>query len=87
MKTLATKVTDRGQTSIPASIRETLGLQPGSVLVWSIAEGGHTILAMPMPPVRPRAKSAREMIGYGRKFHAPRRTADWMKELREGEEQ
>ena len=51
-----------------------------------MAEGGKAILVMPMPPVRPRARSARDMIGYGRKFHAPRRTADWMRELREGEE-
>ncbi len=85
MKTLATRVTDRGQTSIPASLRESLRIQPGTVLVWSIDEEGHSLLAVPMQPVRPRARSAREMIGYGRKFHAPRRTADWMRELREGE--
>lgn len=87
MKTLATKVTERGQASIPASIRESMGLLPGSLLAWRIADGGKMILAMPMQPIRPRARSARDMIGYGRKFHAPRRTADWMKELREGEEE
>jgi AbrB family looped-hinge helix DNA binding protein len=86
MKTLATKVTERGQASIPASIRESMGLLPGSILAWSIADGGKAILVMPMPPMRPRARSARDMIGYGRKFHAPRRTADWMRELRDGEE-
>lgn len=86
MKTLVTKVTERGQASIPASIRESMGLLPGSVLAWSIADGGNAILVMPMPPMRPRARSARDMIGYGRKFHAPRRTADWMRELRDGEE-
>ncbi len=85
MKTLLTKVTERGQASIPAFIRETLNLEPGCSLSWQIAEGGRAILVMPMPAVRPRARSAREMIGYGRKFHAPRRTADWMKELRAGE--
>lgn len=86
MKTLVTKVTERGQASIPASIRDSMGLLPGTILSWSMAEGGKAILVMPMPPVRPRARSARDMIGYGRKFHAPRRTADWMRELREGEE-
>ena len=27
------------------------------------------------------------LIGYGAKFHKPRSTAEWMKELREGEEE
>ena len=85
MKTLVTKVTERGQASIPASIRDSMGLLPGTILSWSMAEGGKAILVMPMPPVRPRARSARDMIGYGRKFHAPRRTADWMAELRDAE--
>ena len=63
------------------------------------------------PKTTPRRKSARELIGYGRKFdpreehfgcprpdyskligygekfHTPRSTAEWMKELREGEEE
>ena len=63
------------------------------------------------PKTSPRCKSARELIGYGRKFdpreehfgcprpdyskligygerfHTPRSTAEWMKELREGEEE
>ena len=30
--------------------------------------------------------SARDMIGFGKRFHAPRSTTDWMEELREGEE-
>ena len=34
----------------------------------------------------PRRKSARDMIGYGAKFHKLRTTAEWMRELREGEE-
>ena len=28
-----------------------------------------------------------KLIGYGAKFHKPRSTADWMKELREGDEE
>ena len=28
-----------------------------------------------------------KLIGYGAKFHKPRSTAEWMKELREGEEE
>lgn len=35
---------------------------------------------------RPRKTSAKSMIGFGKRFHAPRPTEEWMKELREGEE-
>ena len=35
---------------------------------------------------KPRKMSAKDMIGFGKKFHAPRPTEEWMKELREGEE-
>ena len=28
-----------------------------------------------------------DLIGYGAKFHTPRTTEEWMKELREGEEE
>ena len=31
--------------------------------------------------------SAKDMIGFGKRFHAPRPTEEWMKELREGEEE
>jgi hypothetical protein len=33
-----------------------------------------------------KRRSAVDMIGYGRKFHKLRTTDEWMKELREGEE-
>ncbi len=86
MKTLVTKVTERGQASIPAFIRNTLQLESGSALVWKIAEDGKAIIVVPVPKMAVRARSARELIGWGRKFHSPRRTEDWMKELREGEQ-
>ena len=35
---------------------------------------------------KPRKMSAKDMIGFGKRFHAPRPTEEWMKELREGEE-
>jgi len=28
-----------------------------------------------------------KLVGYGARFHTPRSTAEWMKELREGEEE
>ena len=35
---------------------------------------------------KPRKMSAKDMIGFRKRFHAPRPTEEWMKELREGEE-
>ena len=38
MKTLVAKVTDRGQTSIPAEIRTSLALKPGMRIVWELRD-------------------------------------------------
>jgi hypothetical protein len=48
-----------------------------------------------VPPARKRnwkpvgsvKTSAKDMIGFGKRFHAPIPTEEWMKELREGEEE
>ena len=40
-----------------------------------------------VPVERQRKTSAKDMIGFGKRFHSPRPTEDWMKELREGEEE
>ena len=39
---------------------------------------------MSVPHQARRRKSAKDMIGFGKRFHAPRPTEEWMKELREG---
>lgn len=43
------------------------------------------MLGVPVALPAARARSARDVVGWGRKYHAPRRTAEWMAELREGE--
>ena len=44
--------------------------------------------SMVPPAHRKTAKtSAKDMIGFGKRFHAPRPAEEWMKELREGEEE
>ena len=61
--------------------------------------GGENLLSLPetgsfevlfvevsAPQERRRKTSAKDMIGFGKRFHAPRPTEEWMKELREGEE-
>lgn len=75
---ITTRLTERGQISIPASLRDSRGLRPGTALAWSLSDDGRALLT-------PRARSAREVIGWARKHHAPRRTADWMAELRAAE--
>ena len=58
----------------------------------SLPEGGHYQIILvkidsPAEDVKPKRKSARDFIGYGRRFNPDSRsTAEVMAELREGEE-
>jgi AbrB family looped-hinge helix DNA binding protein len=76
-------VTERGQVSIPAHLRKSLGLEKGRRLLWEKASE-HEIRVVVLPEVEPRG--AKAMRGFARRFRATRRTQDWMKELREGED-
>ena len=59
-----------------------------------VGSGDEAILALPevifveiaAPEEKRRKTSAKSMIGFGKRFHAPRPTDEWMKELREGED-
>ena len=42
MKTLVTRVTERGQVSIPASIREYMQMTPGTTLLWNRGQDRYT---------------------------------------------
>ncbi|MBQ7188117.1 MAG: AbrB/MazE/SpoVT family DNA-binding domain-containing protein [Kiritimatiellae bacterium] len=79
-----TKVTERGQVSIPASIRESMRMTPGTALLWTRGEDGCTCVVTIVR--KPQRKGAKAMLGYASTFRKPRTTAEWMKELREGEE-
>jgi AbrB family looped-hinge helix DNA binding protein len=83
MKTHVTTVTARGQISIPADFRAELGLRPGLKLLWT-APGDRTLrLSVREPPKR---KSFVESLGYAKTFRETMSTTEWMKLLREGEE-
>jgi AbrB family looped-hinge helix DNA binding protein len=82
MVTLVTKVTDRGQASIPARVRKQLDLRTGTRLVWE-AVSDHEVRVRVQ--AADRAEGARAMLGFARTFRATKRTATWMKELRAGE--
>lgn len=78
-----TVVTERGQVSIPADLRRDLHLAPGRRLRWEKVTSGELRVVV-LPAERPRGAMA--MRGFARRFReAPRRTADWMRELRDGE--
>ena len=82
MKTLVTCVTERGQISIPAEIRSRFNWGPGKRLSWEATAEGECRLSAPPPAKR---VDVRAMIGFAATFRKTRTTAEWMKELREGE--
>ena len=82
---MATTVTERGQVSVPAVIRKALGLQTGQRLVWErVSATECRVHVRRAPETRPDPIAA---IGFGPRAlgRATRRTAAWMKELREGD--
>lgn len=83
MKTHVTTLTERGQISIPADFRAELGLKPGDKLLWSTS--GDKALLITSYEV-PKRKGAKAMLGYAKTFRETMSTAEWMKILREGEE-
>jgi AbrB family looped-hinge helix DNA binding protein len=76
-------VTERGQVSIPSELRRELGLDKGHRLLWEkVGDGELRILVLP-PSESPGALA---MLGFARRFRPTRSTADWLAELREGED-
>jgi len=84
MKTLTTTLTERGQVSVPSAIRKKLHLKPGQHLIWQAVTDSECRVVVEEATHKPRG--ARAMLGYGKRFGPQKSTAEWMKELREGEE-
>lgn len=75
-------LTERGQISLPASLRRALRLRPGQKLRFE-AVSDHEFRVFTPPD---EASGPLAVLGYARRLRAaPRRTKDWMKELRAGE--
>jgi AbrB family looped-hinge helix DNA binding protein len=76
-------VTERGQVSVPASLRRAMNLRPGQKLHWE--QVSEREIRVSLPAENPPGPLA--MLGHARLIRntPPRRTADWMRELREGE--
>lgn len=76
-------VTERGQVSIPAQLREELGIEKGQRLSWE-KTGEHELRIVVLPEAAPRGAMA--MLGFAKRVGLPTRsTQEWMDELREGE--
>lgn len=84
MDKLTTVVTERGQVSIPASIRKELGLKTGQPLVWEKISDRECLVKIPR---KKEALGAMAMLGFAARFRGEkgRRTASVMPELRQGE--
>jgi bifunctional DNA-binding transcriptional regulator/antitoxin component of YhaV-PrlF toxin-antitoxin module len=76
-------LTERGQVSIPASIRKQMKMRPGQVLHWErISERECRVRVGGGKPAGPIA-----VLGFGPRLRGDggRRTSEWMEELRAGE--
>jgi len=86
MKGVLTTLTERGQVSMPASLRRQLRLKSGQPLIWEKVSDDECRVRI----VRRReAEDVKSMRGFMKSFQAgsslPKTTAGWMKLLREWE--
>lgn len=83
MDDLTSTLTERGQVSLPASLRKTMGLKTGQRLRWQRVSA--TEVRATVEPAAPAGPLA--ALGLGPKLRGTpaRPTATWMQELREGE--
>ena len=76
-------LTERGQISIPSSLRKAMNLRPGQRLKFApVSDHEFRVFKQNNNPPGPIA-----MLGYARRLDKgpARRTSEWMRELREGE--
>lgn len=79
-----TVVTERGQISIPASIRKELNLKPGQALIWEKLSDRECLVRIPQ---KKKPLGAKAMLGFAARFRGEKGmpTDKWMAILREGE--
>ncbi len=84
MNARTTVVTERGQVSIPAAIRKELDLKPGQPLIWEKLSDRECLVRVPR---KKKPLGAKAMLGFAARFRGEkgRPTAEWMAELRAGE--
>lgn len=73
---LTTRMTERGQISVPVAIRNGLGLVAGQRVTWEFDTETRTVT---LAPSRDSAKGgAQAALGFAATFREPRRTAYWL---------
>lgn len=80
----ASTLTERGQVSVPASIRKAAGMRPGQTLRWELISATELRVILPAPESVGGPFAA---LGFARRLRGgPRRSADSvLRELRQGE--
>lgn len=83
MGSLTCTLTERGQISLPSSLRKKMGLLAGQKLRWEAISPTEARIVVE-PKVEPNPLEA---LGFGPRLRgeASRRTADWMAEMRSAE--
>lgn len=75
-------LTERGQISVPASLRKAMKLRPGQRFHWERISDREIRVSVEAD----RPSGPLSVLGYAQKLRkGRRRTDDWMRELREGE--
>lgn len=76
---LQTKITGRGQTAIPVAVIKAIGAKPGNSLAWHIRDNGECVITV----IDQLADdSAMSMLGFAKTFREPRKTSEWMDDLK-----
>jgi bifunctional DNA-binding transcriptional regulator/antitoxin component of YhaV-PrlF toxin-antitoxin module len=78
-----TKVSEGGQTAIPARLRREHRVEPGTELVWEAIGPDEWRVHISRKPLQ--APNPAVMRGFARRFRAVRTTREWMRELRAGQ--
>ena len=79
-----TTVSERGQVAIPARLRREHDIHARIELVWeAVGPDEWRVRIKRAPVVDPQPKLMR---GFAKRFRAVKTTAEWMRELREGED-
>jgi bifunctional DNA-binding transcriptional regulator/antitoxin component of YhaV-PrlF toxin-antitoxin module len=85
MHMIESTLTERGQISVPSQLRKTMKLRPGARFRWE--QVSNSEFRVTVSSGKPAGAVA--MLGYARVLRKgkPRRTtAEWMREIREGED-
>ena len=81
--TARSTISDRGQTAIPAALRRAAAVGPGTSLLWEAV--GPNEWRVHIERTKTAAPDPVAMIGFAKTFRPTKPTAEWMRELREGE--